>query len=151
MDDSSFSAEYRTYLAAIVGFHLAAADAVGLGASDYQALNVLDLDGPLSAGELALRLGLTSGATTRLLERLETAGVARRVVSAQDRRRLVIESTGVLPERLDEILAMVRPPVGDVLQGLDPEQLDGVRRYFRGAADAYRQAARRLSQEPESS
>ena len=72
------TAVYRRYLAAIVGFHLAAADEVGLGATDYQASNVLELDGPLTSGELATRLGLSTGATTRAIDRLETAGYARR-------------------------------------------------------------------------
>lgn len=140
-DREALAADYRRYLAAVVTFHLAAADAVGLGATDYQALNVLDLDGPLSGGELARRLGLTTGATTRLIDRLEAADVARRVPDPADRRRIAVEATGRLPKALDDILGAVRGPVGAVIGGLDRHQRDGLAAYLRGAASAYRAAA----------
>jgi DNA-binding MarR family transcriptional regulator len=144
-DPSSLAEEYRRYLAAVVAFHLAAADTVGLGATDYQALNILDLEGPLNGGELAQRLGLTTGATTRLLDRLEKAGVARRVTDPGDRRRLVIETTGRLPDGLAEILGRVRGPIGTVVQQLDAHQLEGLQTYLRGSTEAYRAATAGLT------
>jgi len=140
-DPSPLAEDYRRYLAAVVAFHLAAADAVGLGATDYQALNILDLDGPLNGGELAQRLGLTTSATTRLLDRIEAAGVARRVNDPSDRRRVIIEATGRLPDGLAELLDVVRDPVGDVIGRLDGHQQEGLQAYLRGAGEAYRAAA----------
>ncbi len=88
------SETYRRYLAAVVQFHLVTADEVGLSGTDYQATNLLALDGPLSSGELAARLGLTTGATTRLIDRLERAGYLRRVHDPADRRRVMVEQPG---------------------------------------------------------
>ncbi|MDR6610672.1 MarR family transcriptional regulator [Leifsonia sp. 1010] len=139
-DPAALSDDYRRYLAAVVTFHLAAADAVGLGATDYQALNILDLEGPLNGGQLAQRLGLTTGATTRLLDRLEAVGAARRVIDPEDRRRLVIEATGTLPDGLARILGQVRQPIGEVVASLDAHQLAGLQTYLRGATVAYREA-----------
>ena len=135
------TAVYRRYLAAIVGFHLAAADVVGMGATDYQASNVLDLDGPLTSGELAKRLGLSTSATTRVIDRLEAAGYAQRVSDAADRRRVLVAHTERTPERLAEVLDMVRDPIGAVISALTPSQLEGLAQYFVGAGEAYRKAA----------
>ena len=75
------AADYRRYLASVVLFHLAP-DAVGLGATDYQASSILDLDGPMTAGQLASRLGLSTGATTRLIDRMERSCYLRRTRDA---------------------------------------------------------------------
>jgi len=135
---------YRRYLAALVLFHLAASDEVGLSGTDYQANNVLQLDGPMLSGELARRLALSSGATTRLIDRMVAAGYARRVADPSDRRRVLVEHTGYLPDRLAEILETVREPIGKVLQGLSADQLNGLQHYLDGAAETYGAATRAL-------
>ena len=143
-DLERLSAGYRRYLAAIVMFHLAAADEVGIGATDYQALNVLDVDGPMTSGELAQRLALSTGATTRLIDRLEASDVARRVPDPADRRRVMVEATGRMPAGMAEVLAAVREPVSRAFTGLDAHQLEGLATYLATSTDAYRAAAREL-------
>ncbi|WP_328402254.1 MarR family transcriptional regulator [Nocardia sp. NBC_00403] len=56
----------------------AGAKALDLGATDLYALNILELTGPMTPGELGARTGLTTGPTTRLIDRLEHAGYVRR-------------------------------------------------------------------------
>jgi DNA-binding MarR family transcriptional regulator len=140
--------DYRRYLAALVMFHLAAADEVGLTGTDYQASNVLQLDGPMPSGELAHRLGLSSGATTRLIDRMVAAGYARRVADPGDRRRVLVEHTGYRPDRLTEILATVTEPIAAILQALSADQRTGLGQYLVGSAEAYRAAARALRDGP---
>ena len=78
-------------------FHQVIADRVGLHVTDLRCLNVLAQAGPLTAGELGQRLGLaTTGAVTRMVDRLERAGYVRREVDPDDRRRVIIHS---LPDR----------------------------------------------------
>jgi DNA-binding MarR family transcriptional regulator len=74
-------------------FDQAVADAVGLNRTDMSCIDVLDREGPLTAGRLAEATGLTSGAMTTALDRLERAGYARRVRSESDRRRVLVEIT----------------------------------------------------------
>jgi DNA-binding MarR family transcriptional regulator len=82
-------------------FHQAVADRVGLHVTDLRCLNVLARSGPLAAGELGQQLGLgTTGAVTRMVDRLERAGYVRREVDPGDRRRVIIYP---LPERLATI------------------------------------------------
>ena len=57
---------------------------------DLQCLNVLDLVGPLSPGRISQLAGLTTGATTRMLDRLERAGYLERIREVTDRRRVVV-------------------------------------------------------------
>jgi MarR family transcriptional regulator, organic hydroperoxide resistance regulator len=82
-------------------FHQAIADRVGLHVTDLRCLNVLAQAGPLTAGELGQQLGLgTTGAVTRMVDRLEAAGYVRRQPDPGDRRRVIIHP---VPERLATI------------------------------------------------
>ena len=74
------------------------AASIGLNRTDLRCLDVLDQRGPLSAGQLAEAMHLTSGAITTLVDRLERAGYARRVRGTADRRRVVVELTPKLHE-----------------------------------------------------
>lgn len=100
----------------------------------------------MTSGELASRLALSSGATTRLMDRMVAAGYARRITDPADRRRVLVEHTGYVPERLSEILTTVTGPVAQVVQQLSPEQLDGLAHYIAGAAEAYHSATTALRQ-----
>lgn len=74
-------------------FDQAVADAAGLNRTDMRCLDVLGREGPVTAGRLAEATGLTSGAMTTALDRLERAGLARRLRDAGDRRRVLVEMT----------------------------------------------------------
>ncbi|MEV6431628.1 MarR family transcriptional regulator [Nocardia sp. NPDC051463] len=69
----------------------AGAKAVDLGAADLYALNILELTGPMTPGEPGARTGLTTGPTTRLIDRLEHAGYVRRSGDPGDRRKVIVE------------------------------------------------------------
>ncbi|MDT0265942.1 MarR family transcriptional regulator [Streptomyces sp. DSM 44915] len=72
--------------------------AQGLHPTDAQALGVLlDSPEPLTPGRLGARLGLTSGAVTACLDRLERAGLVRRERASEDRR--VVHVHFVAPAR----------------------------------------------------
>ena len=74
----------------------------GLSESDVEALSVLLDSGAATAGRLAELMGLTSGAVTRVIDRLEQAGYVRRVPDPADRRRVIVE---LIPEKMAPIQA----------------------------------------------
>jgi DNA-binding MarR family transcriptional regulator len=74
-------------------FDSAVAEALGLNRTDMRCLDVLQREGAVTAGYLAEATGLTSGAMTVALDRLERAGYARRVRDSADRRRVLVELT----------------------------------------------------------
>lgn len=78
-------------------FSLAVAERLGLAETDVASLEVLSRAGRLTAGRLAELTGLTSGAATRMIDRLEQAGFVRRSPDPTDRRRVVVQ---VVPERM---------------------------------------------------
>lgn len=71
-------------------FHAAIAERVGLSATEHKALDLLSRSGSLTAGQLAEVTGLTTGAITGLIDRLEKVGFVRRERDSSDRRKVVI-------------------------------------------------------------
>ena len=65
----------------------------GVGYTDVMALGNLYADGPLSAADLATRLGITRSSVTALVDRLEDAGLVERQSDPDDRRRLRLTLT----------------------------------------------------------
>ena len=76
--------------AATVLFHQAVAERLGLSATDHKCLDILAAAGAVSAGRLAELTGLTTGAITGIIDRLERAGFARRQADPDDRRRIIV-------------------------------------------------------------
>ncbi|MBF6077940.1 MarR family transcriptional regulator [Nocardia beijingensis] len=83
-----------------VMMHQAVADRLGLHVTDLRCLNLLRLGGPATAGELAARTGLTTGAVTRMIDRLLKAGYVHREHDEQDRRRVIVS---VVDAKIDEL------------------------------------------------
>jgi DNA-binding MarR family transcriptional regulator len=74
-------------------FDSLAAECLGVTETDLRCLNIIENGGGLSAGNLAGQSGLTAGAITGVIDRLERAGFARRVFDPADRRRVRVEVT----------------------------------------------------------
>jgi DNA-binding MarR family transcriptional regulator len=81
----------------------AAADYLGINRTDATALDVIDQHGRITAGDLARELRMSTGAVTTVVDRLERAGLARRTPDADDRRRVLIETTPVVAEAAQRI------------------------------------------------
>src|SRR6187455_3175889 len=76
----------------------------GLSESDIETLEALMDMGASTAGRLSDLTGLTSGAVTRVIDRLEQAGFVRRVPDPADRRRVIVE---VVPEKVAAVEATI--------------------------------------------
>jgi DNA-binding MarR family transcriptional regulator len=84
-------------------FENVAADRLGVNHTDLHCLNAIENAAGLTAGELATEVGLTSGAVTGVVDRLERAGFARRVPDPADRRRVKVEVTPEFYARAERI------------------------------------------------
>ena len=85
----------------------AAADRVGLNATDLNCLNILSFSGEMTAGELAKQTGLSTASITGVADRLEEAGYVRRERDPKDRRRVVIRL--VLESALRDVAPVFLP------------------------------------------
>lgn len=71
-----------------------AGEALGVtNANDRRCLDIIDQRGRIGAGQLAVEAGLTTGAITAVIDRLEQRGFVRRVADPADRRRVLVEVT----------------------------------------------------------
>ena len=87
----------------------AAADRIGINATDLNCLNILSFSGQLTAGELARATGLTTASITGVIDRLEEVGYVRRERDARDRRRVVVHL--VLDKALRDVAPVFLPMV----------------------------------------
>jgi DNA-binding MarR family transcriptional regulator len=99
----------REMSAATVMFHSAVAERAGLSATEHKAMDILSRAVPLSAGELAAHTGLTTGAVTGLIDRLEAAGFVRRARDPEDRRKVIVEP---ILETLHELIGPIFVEMG---------------------------------------
>src|SRR5579859_262132 len=81
-------------------FAKAVADRAGISSSDMDCMDFLNMEGRMTAGRLAELTGLTTGAITGVVDRLEKAGFVRRERDESDRRKVFIAP---VPERMMEI------------------------------------------------
>lgn len=101
----------REFTTAIVMFHEAVGRLLGLSAVERKCVDVLRRLGPVTAGTIGEHTGLTTGAVTGLMDRLEKAGYVRRARDPHDRRKVVAE---LLPnEQMEALLATAFDPLTD--------------------------------------
>jgi DNA-binding MarR family transcriptional regulator len=123
----------------------AIAEYLGIDDSAYRCLDILDQEGPMTAGRLAERARLSPGATTALLDRLERKGLARRTRDTEDRRRVLVEVMPELRERASELYGT--PEEGaDELSMYSDEQLEFLTSFMRGSVAYQEERMRRLEE-----
>ncbi|GIP36954.1 putative HTH-type transcriptional regulator YcgE [Paenibacillus sp. J31TS4] len=83
--------ELRLNSARAVMLHQLISEKLGLNATDHKCLDFLTRSGPVTAGQLAQLTGLTTGAVTSVIDRLEKAGYVVRDKDPKDRRRVVVK------------------------------------------------------------
>ncbi|HUB82067.1 MAG TPA: helix-turn-helix domain-containing protein [Bryobacteraceae bacterium] len=85
-----------------VFLHQAIAQDVGLNATDTRCVDLIASDGGMvTAGRISDLTGLTTGAITHILDRLERRGIVERVRDSEDRRRVLVR---VRAESLEPLL-----------------------------------------------
>jgi DNA-binding MarR family transcriptional regulator len=85
--------KFREMSTETIMFHQAVADVLGLHITDHKCLDLIRHFGAMPAGRLAELTGLTTGAVTGIIDRLEDAGYVRRTNDPKDRRRTIVEPT----------------------------------------------------------
>ncbi len=127
-------------------FENLAAERLGVSRSDLHCLNAIENAGGLSAGELAATVGLTSGAVTGVVDRLERAGFARRVADPGDRRRVEIEVTPEFYARADVIWGPLAAEWAEVLSsGFTAAELARITQFLRLTSEVGKRHLERLS------
>jgi DNA-binding MarR family transcriptional regulator len=123
-----------------------AAEALGVNLTDLHALNIVENRGGLTAGALAAEAGLTTGAVTGVVDRLERAGYARRVPDPADRRRVNIEVTDHFYARADEVWhPLAAEWHAELARRFNTDQLDVITEFLDATNDLTRRHVERLT------
>jgi DNA-binding MarR family transcriptional regulator len=138
-----FIAAVRASQTAVETLDSAVADYLGIDASAYRALDILDQEGPMTAGRLAERARLSPGAITALIDRLEEKGLARRRRDTEDRRRVLVETAPDLRQRAEELYGSPEEGAHELAIYSD-EQLEFLIGFLRGTVAYQEERLRRL-------
>jgi DNA-binding MarR family transcriptional regulator len=124
----------------------AAAGVLGLNATDLRCLGRLYVAGRSTAGALAAACGLSRGAMTVALDRLEGAGYVRRVRGEADRRQVMIEVT----ERARALTEAIWGPIGaegaEQLGEMTDPELTFLLGFLRSGRELQEKHARRIAE-----
>jgi DNA-binding MarR family transcriptional regulator len=121
----------RENQAANDAFDELAYEKLGINRTDGRCLDIIENKGPLTAGRLAERSGLTTAAVTAVLDRLERAGYARRVRGETDRRQVMVELTPLMAERGTQIWGPLGKEAVEELSRMSAEELRAVIEFLR--------------------
>jgi DNA-binding MarR family transcriptional regulator len=138
------TAEVRRQQIAYDRFHDAVAAYLGLNRTDIRCLDILDLTGRQAAGELAAGMGMSTGAVTAMLDRLEKAGYVRRVRDPDDRRRVLVELAQLAAERGREIYGPFEEQARPMFARFTDAELALVRDFLALGSDFYERQISRL-------
>jgi len=127
----------RAFLRAVDAFDEAVSERLGINRTDLRCLDLLEQHRPMTAGALAEASGITTGAMTFVLDRLEGSGFVRRQRDEGDRRRVLVD---LEPEGADRAWSVHEPLVIDArhaASGFDLDELDVVRRFLQIMGSLY--------------
>jgi DNA-binding MarR family transcriptional regulator len=122
-----------------------AAQRLGVNETDLHCLNIIQNSGGVTAGELANQAGLTTGAVTGVIDRLEKVGYARRVHDPGDRRRVQLEVTPKFYARAEKIWGPVAKQWSATLsREFSAEELERITEFLRATNEITRKQMERL-------
>lgn len=109
------------------------ADRMGVVPSDFHCLHVLQKNGPTTSSVLATRVGLTPGSVSRMVDRLEAAGLVVRIADPTDRRKALIEPTADGLQRIDDYYAGLTARTRSDLSTFSSDDLRAIRAFVDAA------------------
>ena len=126
---------FRAYQTSNDNFDQAIADHLGMNRTDMRCVDLIHQAGGMTAGELAKAAGLTTGAVTAVIDRLEKAGMATRVPDASDRRRVRIEVTPKLWELTGPLMVPFLEESQAILDDYSTEELERFTEFIQRVID----------------
>jgi DNA-binding MarR family transcriptional regulator len=133
----------QAYQRATDGFDDAVGIVLGLNATDLRCLDWLS-EGPMTAGELAGATGLSSAATTTLLDRLEQRNFVQRERDTSDRRKVVARLTAEGGSRLRALYGPLASEGARLLAGFSEQELIMMRDFLADATRVVEEQESRL-------
>lgn len=142
--------ELRQFQGLGASYFRAAATRIGLNATDIQVIDILESDGPATAGRLADLTGLTTGAITGMLNRLEEAGLVRRERDPNDGRRVIVQLTRSKDDThtIDPIFAPMAEAWDEMVAHYNDEQISFLLTFLKQSNMLAKNVIVRLREQP---
>jgi DNA-binding MarR family transcriptional regulator len=115
--------KFREMSTEAVMFHQAVADELGLYITDHKCMDIIHRFGAMPAGRLGEMTGLTTGAITGMIDRLEKAGYVRRANDPKDRRKTIVEP--IRNKKLERKIEMIFTPLHERMHNFLSSYSDG--------------------------
>ena len=126
-------------------FHQAAAASYGLAITDLKALQIVLREGPQTAGQLASRLRLTSGAVTSVLDRLERQSLIIRSPHPQDRRKIIVSANTEALNDGDNVYQSIGTAFAAMQRRFTTAELEFLVRYYEASIEVIRREIAKLT------
>lgn len=136
----------REFSNAIVFFHEAVAAHLGINATEWKCLGLLDQHGPMPASRLADLSGFTTGAITGIVDRLERAGYVCRDAHPTDRRSVIIKPVKVhlVRERAEPVFRSLAQAMSEVISRFSQAELSAIASYIAQTTEVMRAETAKL-------
>ena len=123
----------REISAQTIFFHEVAARKLGLNATDTRCLDLISrAESEVTAGDLGRATGLTTGAVTGILDRLEAAGLVERVRDSNDRRRVIVRPLPEAAARMGNVYEGLGAAMTKLASGYGTKELELISHFLEG-------------------
>lgn len=118
-----------------VVFSSVVADHLGISGKDLECLDMIVLRGRVTAGDLAGATGLTTGAITGLIDRLEKAGLARRERDERDRRKVFVRPLPRVETDIMPLYASLQTRMRKLMLELSDQEIERLLAFLSASRD----------------
>ncbi len=131
-----FRALSRQYSDTSIWMHEAIARKAGLSGTDHKYLGLIIDKGQMTAGELSSATGLTTGAITGLIDRLEKKKLVKRQLDKEDRRKVIIVANiANAMKLLEPIFSKLQERTVALIESFSEKDMKVITSYFQSAID----------------
>lgn len=139
MTGENFSKISRNYSDASILMHETIARKFGLAGTDHKYLGLIINEEEITAGQISVITGLSTGAVTGLIDRLEKRNLVKRKPDKTDRRKvLIVPNTKKAMELLQPIFSDLQKRTKELTDTFSQNELDAITRYLKLATDIMR-------------
>jgi DNA-binding MarR family transcriptional regulator len=138
----------RDYGVQLTMFRNAMNEWAGLNATDMECIRLLFLKGTSTPSELARHTGLTSGATTAMLDRLEKADLIERQPNPDDRRGTLIVPAQSSAEKVASWFESARKAQEELISSYPEEELEIIADVFERFTKLWVQEREKIQKDP---
>ena len=134
----------REFSIGTVLFHRVVGQILGVNVTDMKCLDMMALQGSATPSQLAAHTGLSSGATTAMVDRLERAGLIERQPHPRDRRGTILVLTKEAMRRLPLLFASLGNAMETLVSSYSRRDLAVLNDFFTRADRLWRQERAKL-------